>query len=36
LGMDTTTPILMLGGITCAVGALLPFASAAVLKINLR
>ena len=36
LGMDSTTPILMLGGITCAVGALLPFASAAVVKINLR
>jgi len=36
LGMDTTTPMLMLAGITCAVTALLPFASAAVLRINLR
>jgi len=36
LGMDTTTPMLMLTGITCAVTALLPFASAAVLRINLR
>ena len=36
LGMDTITPMLMLAGITCAVTALLPFASAAVLRINLR
>lgn len=36
LGMATETPLLLLAGITCAVTALLPFASAAVLKINLR
>lgn len=35
-GMATETPLLLLAGITCAVTALLPFASAAVLKINLR
>jgi heme exporter protein B len=35
-GMDTSTPLFMLAGITCAVTALLPFASAAVLRINLR
>lgn len=35
-GMDATTPLLMLGGITAASIALLPFASAAVLRINLR
>ena len=36
LGMETTTPLLMLGGISLGVIALLPFASAAVLRINLR
>ncbi|MCV6585131.1 MAG: heme exporter protein CcmB [Marinibacterium sp.] len=36
VGMETTTPLLMLGGITMGVIALLPFASAAVLRINLR
>jgi heme exporter protein B len=35
-GMETQTPLLMLGGITAAVIALLPFASAAVLRVNLR
>jgi len=35
-GLDYTTPLLMLGGITCGTIALLPFASAAVLKVNLR
>lgn len=35
-GMATQTPLLMLGGITCGVVALLPFASAAALRINLR
>ncbi|WP_170468630.1 heme exporter protein CcmB [Ruegeria arenilitoris] len=35
-GMETQTPLLMLGGITAATIALLPFASAAVLRINLR
>ncbi|WP_425044196.1 heme exporter protein CcmB [Primorskyibacter sp. S87] len=35
-GLETTTPLLMLAGITAAVIALLPFASAAVLRINLR
>jgi heme exporter protein B len=35
-GLDWTTPILMLAGITCGVIALLPFASAAVLRVNLR
>ncbi|NBR34216.1 MAG: heme exporter protein CcmB [Rhodobacteraceae bacterium] len=35
-GLETGTPLLMLAGITCAVTALLPFASAAVLRINLR
>lgn len=33
---DTTTPLLFLAGITCGTIALLPFASAAVLKVNLR
>jgi len=36
LGMDVATPLMMLGGITAAVIALMPFASAAVLRINLR
>lgn len=35
-GMETQTPLLMLAGITFAAIALLPFASAAVLRINLR
>lgn len=35
-GMDPTTPLLMLAGITAGVAALLPFASAAVLRVNLR
>lgn len=35
-GMDTGTPLMMLAGITAAVIALLPFASAAVLRVNLR
>ncbi|TMV06372.1 heme exporter protein CcmB [Ruegeria sediminis] len=35
-GMETATPLLMLAGITAATIALLPFASAAVLRVNLR
>ncbi len=35
-GMETATPLLMLSGISAAVIALLPFASATVLRINLR
>ena len=35
-GMDYATPLLMLAGITCGTIALLPFASAAVLRVNLR
>lgn len=35
-GQDYQTPMLMLAGITCGVIALLPFASAAVLRANLR
>jgi heme exporter protein B len=35
-GLDVTTPLAMLAGITFGVIALLPFASAAVLRINLR
>ncbi len=35
-GLDTGTPLLLLAGITCGTIALLPFASAAVLKVNLR
>lgn len=35
-GMDTSTPPLMLAGITAGAAALLPFASAAVLRVNLR
>ena len=35
-GLGTTTPMLMLAGITCGVIALMPFASAAVLRVNLR
>ena len=33
---DYQTPFLMLGGITCGTIALLPFATAAVLRANLR
>ncbi|CUK02488.1 Cytochrome c-type biogenesis protein CcmB [Shimia thalassica] len=36
LGMDAMTPLLMLGGITAGTIALLPFASALVLRVNLR
>lgn len=36
VGMETDTPLLMLAGITAGAVALLPFASAAVLRINLR
>lgn len=35
-GYDITTPLLLLAGITCGTIALLPFASAAVLRVNLR
>ncbi|MFY9237455.1 MAG: heme exporter protein CcmB [Roseovarius sp.] len=35
-GLDITTPLAFLAGITCGTIALLPFASAAVLRINLR
>ena len=35
-GMEATTPLLMLAGITCAVIALMPFASAAVLRMGLK
>nr|WP_255733295.1 heme exporter protein CcmB [Ruegeria sp. Ofav3-42] len=35
-GMETQTPLLMLAGVTAATIALLPFASSAVLRINLR
>jgi len=35
-GLDYATPLAMLAGITCGTIALLPFASAAVLKVNLR
>ncbi len=34
--MEVTTPFIMLGGITAGVFALLPFAAAAALRINLR
>ncbi len=36
IGMETQTPLLMLAGITFGTIALLPFASAAVIRINLR
>ena len=36
VGQDVTTPLLMLAGITFGVIALLPFASALVLRMNLR
>ncbi|MFT4782807.1 MAG: heme exporter protein B [Paracoccaceae bacterium] len=35
-GFDPTTPLFLLGGITLATAALLPFASAASIRINLR
>ncbi|QBF33246.1 heme exporter protein CcmB [Thalassococcus sp. S3] len=35
-GMETATPLLFLAGITTGTIALLPFASAAVLRVNLR
>ncbi|WP_370158542.1 heme exporter protein CcmB, partial [Salipiger bermudensis] len=35
-GLAVQTPLLMLAGISAGVIALLPFASAAVLRINLR
>ncbi len=35
-GLDATTPLLMLAGITTGAIALLPFATAAVLRMNLR
>lgn len=35
-GLDTSTPLIMLAGITLATIALLPFASAAVLRVNIR
>jgi heme exporter protein B len=35
-GLETATPLLMLAGITAGAIALLPFASAAVLRVNLR
>ncbi|WP_321832442.1 heme exporter protein CcmB [Thalassovita sp.] len=35
-GLNAQTSLLMLAGITCAMIALLPFASAAVLRVNLR
>jgi heme exporter protein B len=35
-GLAVTTPLALLAGITCGTIALLPFAAAAVLKVNLR
>lgn len=35
-GMDPLTPLLMLAGITAGVVAIVPFASAAALRVNLR
>lgn len=35
-GLDATTPLLMLAGITAGVLAFMPFATAATLRINLR
>jgi len=35
-GLETSTPLFMLAGITSGVIALLPFASAAVLRVNIR
>lgn len=36
VGMDPSTPLLMLAGISAGVIAVMPFASAAVLRVNLR
>ena len=36
LGMEVATPLLLLAGITLGAAALLPFASAAALRVNLR
>ncbi len=36
MGMELSTPLLMLAGITAGVIAIMPFASAAALRINLR
>ena len=36
VGADVSTPMLLLAGISAAAIALMPFASAAVLKVNLR
>ena len=36
LGLDVSTPLLMLGAITTGAVALLPFAAAAAIRINLR
>ena len=35
-GLDATTPLLFLAGITLGAAALLPFASAAAIRVNLR
>jgi heme exporter protein B len=35
-GLDSTTPMLLLGGITLGAAALLPFAAAAAIRVNLR
>ncbi len=35
-GLDYSAPLIMLAGITCGTIALLPFASAAVVRVNLR
>jgi heme exporter protein B len=35
-GLDTATPLVLLAAVTCVAVALLPFASAAVLRMNLR
>jgi heme exporter protein B len=36
MGLDPTTPLLLLAGISAGVIALMPFASAAALRVNLR
>jgi len=36
MGMDVATPLLMLAGITAGAAALLPIASAAAIRVNLR
>lgn len=36
VGMEVSTPLLMLAGITAGVIAIMPFASAAALRVNLR